>query len=677
MTSLTVQQFIQGSGLVGEALIKELRNNFNNADITSYMDSLIQQVQAETQMIQNLNNSILEGAKEIKKLQQEQRQERQNLHNIMQEMKTDTTNNIANVTCNTVPNNLNYNSIQQKSIQKRQNKTTPSTTQTSAKQDRNRKRKARRDLSDMMNDTITETTNKTIKATITATITPKPIEDNNEYQRKKQEEETAQAAMAKTKFMERHKQPQERYYKALEVNKQNRPILYDWAGDTFTTHKPPNTFRAMLLNPHGLAALTPQFGRVQQISKFMKQYKINHYCAPESQINPHSSLTQEMQRIFNCSHPDGLMHHTNTRIQQDAPSISQPGGVSVMIDSTYGKKFNGIEFDPLGRWITTRYISNKKAFINIGVYRVNSQPKNTTDSAWHHQLQALEKRKRDRDKENAEAKKKPSKTPSSPEKQIIEDLRKVIEKEMAVGNYVVVSADANEKLSDRKPLMNKMLKECGLVNLLESRFGPKIPPTYHMSDEAIDHIWVSPNLLQYIKQVGIAPKHFITTSDHRAILLDIDMQTISNDENLVMTPFERQRLKVSNVKRVEVYNESADQSFIEEACETHLEYLEHIAKDPEKHKEACEKLDFADMQIYNIQMKAENKLPAVHPDPWSPQYQEALDLVHDTQNIINYYKSRKEILATEVYKSSLSIAYDNWNIAKKAFEEVKNQATDI
>lgn len=77
-----------------------------------------------------------------------------------------------------------------------------------------------------------------------------------------------------------------------------------------------------------------------------------------------------------------------------------------------------------------------------------------------------------------------------------------------------------------------MLTKHGLVNVLEDCFGSKfLPPTQKTEKEAIDHIYCTPEMMRCIKQVGIAPLHTLTYSDHRPIFLDLDVKNLFKDIN--------------------------------------------------------------------------------------------------------------------------------------------------
>lgn len=450
---------------------------------------------------------------------------------------------------------------------------------------------------------------------------------------------------------------------AIMQSRTERPTLFQWHGDKTTEERDKNIFRVMGYNPTGITGQQPHFRKVQKIAKFMKNYKVNMACISESHVNTFSPRVQEIVSTYRITHTDGLVHHNNTQTNNPMPTLSQPGGVSTFIDNEYTKKFNGIDYDPLGRWIATKILTTTGTFKVYTVYKVNPRPYNITNSAWHHQEVHLNKRKK--------AKK--------PEEQVTIDLEEKILKDLEANTRILVMADANERVTDAKPYLHNMLTKLGFINVLQSRLSTVLPPTNSTSLEAIDHAWSTPSLHSHIVKAGIAPKGLILQSDteeHRALILDIDMTSMTQDKQTIMQPYDRRRLKSTNIKRTDQFNEFVDKGYDEQMVDFHISTAEAFAEDSTLRKHAIEKLEFCDRQLYEISMAGEKNLPASHETPWSPRFQEAMDLVHDAQNIVQYFKSRQTQYTESTLKAELLEAYTNLNIAKEALKLTKEKAQD-
>lgn len=314
----------------------------------------------------------------------------------------------------------------------------------------------------------------------------------------------------------------EHYFRKQDCAKKDRPILHEWFGDPVVQDKPENIMRICLQNGNGVYTL-PEKGKVHLMSEAMLNYDINFLGMPENHINVSSPKTHDIQDVFTSYHPGGLCHHSNTRVNHQLPTKTQQGGVSSFIDTSLASKFNGVEYDPLGRWHCTNILAKDSVLKIYVVYRVCKEPTGCQNSAYQHQEEKLN------DKNIF--------TP--PDQQVVDDLKKQIEKDRENKCKIIVMADANEKITIGTPRIHNMLTDLGLVNIMETRATSALPPTHQSGSEAIDHVWATEDIADFVRRAGIAPLNFTMQSDHRALILDIDISSLCETELIHFTPYER------------------------------------------------------------------------------------------------------------------------------------------
>lgn len=292
---------------------------------------------------------------------------------------------------------------------------------------------------------------------------------------------------------------QSSYFKRLKQRKVDRPILKQWYGDKFTSDRHPQHLRIALNNGQGLTS-HPEYSKVHQLAESMINFNVNAAFIPECKLNPFSSKMNDITTIYNSYHPFGTIHTTNTKKTNPSSNIKQHGGVTTCIDSALMTKFNGVEHDEFGRWQSINLLTKNYGLRMHNLYKIHGEHNKCTASAWHNIQTA----------HNIAGK------PGSAEIVLVDDFVEHVKKDLDKNLFVVVCADANERVTDNYPRLHRKLTAIGMVNLLEHRMGSLLPPTQKDGHEAIDHIWVSSSLLPYIRNIGIAPLHDTTKAFHRS-----------------------------------------------------------------------------------------------------------------------------------------------------------------
>ena len=200
---------------------------------------------------------------------------------------------------------------------------------------------------------------------------------------------------------------------------------------------------------------------------------------------------------------------------------NQPGGLVSGFQGPLVSRFSRFERDWLGRWHYHQFFGKVRDLRIYSMYRVNQSSSATAGdtTAWTQQQTILVQNKDFR----------------NPRQAAIDDL--MLELNMAVERKmsIILLADMNEAVHSKEKT-NEKLGEIGLVNLMETYMcNVHLPRTCNRGSLAIDHIWVTANILESMHSAGYAPFQFLYPSDHRGIYFDLHFKDIL-DGNIYKLP---------------------------------------------------------------------------------------------------------------------------------------------
>ena len=142
------------------------------------------------------------------------------------------------------------------------------------------------------------------------------------------------------------------------------------------------------------------------------------------------------------------------------------------------------------------------------------------------------------------------------------------------------------------------------------------PPTRDPGTSSIDHILVSQDLASSITASCFLPFHFITRSDHRALILELDLTETS--WRVSISPYQpNESFAVDTKKNSTSYNLSASQSIERLQIEQRLQDIT-INKNHLSLNQRRKELEAIDRKLTASQLEAESHLPAPKIWDWSP-----------------------------------------------------------
>jgi hypothetical protein len=113
-------------------------------------------------------------------------------------------------------------------------------------------------------------------------------------------------------------------------------------------------------------------------------------------------------------------------------------------------------------------------------------------------------------------------TKPDPRQQCVDDFKKAVLQEQAIGSDIVVMGDLNEVVGLDPTLMASVCAACHLYDPFSDLFPDQADtPTYARGSKRLDWVLVSRSLLPVIEGVGYNRFNLLYHSDHRAIFIDL------------------------------------------------------------------------------------------------------------------------------------------------------------
>jgi len=288
-----------------------------------------------------------------------------------------------------------------------------------------------------------------------------------------------------------------------------------WFG-SFQNNKPSNTFRILFHNINGLQGRHAFDETIPSIINDQQILEIDHQGITEHCLNLRfRSTAYKLQNSIKTS-TERKTHHQFSCGNLTTSSEYLPGGTaSITMGNAVGRiSPQGKGSDRMGRWTYTTFnrTDNTKLTI-ITAYQVNRTPTNQIGiTAWHQQRLQLDQE---------------GKTSIHPRKAFIDDLIKFITEKQQSGHSIIVGGDFNETIDKQSSGILRLITATNLIDPWSHRF-PHTPSfnTYSRGSDRIDHVFCTPSLISSIQSIGYAPFRWITNSDHRALLIDFNINML-------------------------------------------------------------------------------------------------------------------------------------------------------
>jgi len=303
----------------------------------------------------------------------------------------------------------------------------------------------------------------------------------------------------------------------------------EWMGPTPAVEPPPHNLRIAFNNINGLGS--QQYSHtIQHIADSQRSLEIDILGITEHCLN----IGQP--RVRNTIHTNLKKHFLGQYILQiDSAQMTTktaylPGGTAtLLLGNIIGRlEPNGRGGDPLGRWsyITLRR-KHRPPITIYTVYKVNARPTNAIGiTAWHQQRLQLDSQ---------------SRSDEHPRNAFTTDLIKSVAVQQSLGHDIIIGGDFNDTLLSPNSQLLKLANQLQLTDpWTKLHPGHENFSTYHRGTKRIDSMICSFSVISTIRSISYSPYHWLSTSDHRTIVIDFDAKALLGDTtNLLPSPLLR------------------------------------------------------------------------------------------------------------------------------------------
>ena len=447
--------------------------------------------------------------------------------------------------------------------------------------------------------------------------------------------------------------------KDIQITFCTRGPVTTWYGSNVSEAPNREDTRLLFMNCNGLPYSDLNF--FKSLMTNFKQCYVHYLGLAEVNVNScNSELIQGMMGAFENAIPGGSLQIKNTGIFDRAVDY-QPGGVASGFYGRISQYYDKSYADEVGRWCCDQFSGKINSLKIYTLYRVNPKPSQVGggSTAWEQQQLYLGTQSIYED----------------PRKHIIKCIRKQIQEDIKKGFAVILMADLNEGLDDKEQ-SNESFSQIGLINIFEERYTV-LPATFVHGNKPIDHMWMTGDLFPYITQMGIAPHRYVNNSDHRPLVVDLKLESFLGQKDLWIQPATNRRLKSSQPKRVQKYNEKMCNGIKSHRICEKWEILKGAIIKNGMNSARLSEIECLDEHISCIMRSSEKKSTAVTKsvlDPWSIK-------LHDAIQDINHwsYMKRKASKCTEegIFDlQKLKYCLTKCSEARQAYREVHENADE-
>lgn len=248
-----------------------------------------------------------------------------------------------------------------------------------------------------------------------------------------------------------------------------------------------------------------------------QQYRINVLGISEHHL-PLSDpgFRQKLHETINRCGPSGtIVHQFNSSMETSSQSGRLMGGTGIIgLNESVGKvEPRGKHGDEMGRWSYFHLRRDRRPPVTvISIYQVCKQPTNELGyTAWHQQRRALDLDHRD----------------EHPRHAFQHDLSRFLEQIQSDGHDVIIGGDWNETILDPHSGIAKLCSKHDLIDPWFKTYPghPEIA-TFEFGSRRIDAVLVSRRLYPTIRHIGYSPVGLLTSSDHRALIVEFGKKGI-------------------------------------------------------------------------------------------------------------------------------------------------------
>ena len=193
--------------------------------------------------------------------------------------------------------------------------------------------------------------------------------------------------------------------------------------------------------------------------------------------------------------------------------------------------------------------------------------------------------------------------------------------------------DANEVVTTNNSSLSKWAQYNDLIDVHMHLHNLSTDiPTHIRGTQRIGYIFGTPSIIPYISHGGILPYHFISSTDHRSLYIDIELQSYLRCHPPSVNPTTPRKLTTSNPRGTFRYLQTLGNWLQSNALEQQLNDIQHhLFNNPQDPNFPTSQLQLLERQFTTARLKAAQQLKQKSKHPWSP-------ILRKAQHTVTYYK---------------------------------------
>ena len=199
---------------------------------------------------------------------------------------------------------------------------------------------------------------------------------------------------------------------------------------------------------------------------------------------------------------------------------------------------------------------------------------------------------------------------TEPRQHILESLCADIQQCLQNNTQILILGDVNEDVFSLK--LNDLLLQAGLQNVIKKCIGKKSKfRTYSLGSKVIDGAWATSAVMDAITCVTYAPFQYVTSSDHRPLIVDINLHQLLDEYTPTLVQPSYRRLKSTIPKRVNLYVEKLHNKWSLHNMTLKIDQIEQLFRAEGPTVNNISKLINIDNQMQQFFTHAEKKCSSV------------------------------------------------------------------
>jgi len=391
---------------------------------------------------------------------------------------------------------------------------------------------------------------------------------------------------------------------------QQRPLNPDrnnnpW-GDCWALRQPTNLFRVLSKNT---GTINPYHLDFTVITTELTLLSASIFCAQETNVNWNAKTVTQLRGQCRRVNPQ-LQFATSTSAEKASDWFKPGGTLTMTLNQWSGRVIQSGTDTNLGHRSYLKLIGkHEKRLIVMSGYRVCNQQfdatSQTVTSQQTHLLQA----------------------DGIPNPQpcmiFLNDLIHLVKQWRQSNKEIILCMDANDPIDDPKAEISRLFQETDLMDLHHHKYpGSRKPATQQRGSKAIDMIAGSPLVAEALIHAWICPfgNPAVIKGNHRLLGVDLDPDMLFGNATAIPASM--------TIRGVSSHQEQKVTKFCKRVvsqCNRHhlAERLAHLRTLQTLGTTDITELERIDEQITKILLSADCHCQPMHPDPWSPELNQA------------------------------------------------------